>query len=296
MEIKIAEEAGFCFGVKRAVDLTRNAVKKYGKPVFTYGELIHNKYFLKKLENEGIFIKNKIEEINKDDVIVIRAHGIPPIEEKKIKEIAKIVIDGTCPLVKNVHRNIKKILESNMTPVIIGKKGHPEVIAEMGYAEGKGILISSLDEAQTIDFSRLEIGIVSQTTFPPDKVKKIVNYIRLNSKKIKIYDTICSATLMRQSSSIKLAEEVEVIFVVGGKNSSNTRTLYEMIKKINNNTFYIESYEEIKDFNFNKYTRIGITGGASTPQEMMLEIKEKILEAYKNSPRRQRENGRSEKC
>ncbi len=288
MEVRIAEDSGFCFGVKRAVELSREAVKKYGKPVYTFGELIHNKYFIRELENEGIFVKNKIDEISNQDVIIIRAHGIPPETEEEIKNRAKILIDGTCPLVKNVHKNIKKIIESNMVPVIIGKKGHPEVIAEMGYAEGKGILISSIEEAKDIDFSKLSVGIVSQTTFPPDKVKEIINYIVSNSKKSRIYDTICSATLMRQRSSIKLAEEVDVIFVVGGKHSSNTRTLYEMLKNVNTNTYHIENSEEVKKFELKNYKIIGITGGASTPQEMMYEVKEKILSLYKNSPRRQR--------
>ncbi len=293
MDVIVAEGAGFCFGVKRAVELSREAVKEYGKPVFTFGELIHNKRFIKELQNEGIFVKNKIDDFRADDTVVIRAHGISPALENELKRRVKKVIDGTCPLVKNVHRYIKKIVSSGKVPVIVGKRGHPEVIAEIGYAEGKAVLISSIEEAMEVDFRNLDIGLVAQTTFPPDKLKSITDYIIRNSKKVEIYDTICSATLARKKASLELSKEVDVVYVIGGKHSSNTKTLYEMIKNINPNVYHIESKEEINTEALLNFKKIGLTGGASTPKEYILEVKEYILN--KIAPRRIWKNGRSEK-
>jgi len=274
MEVKIAEVIGFCFGVKRAIEIALKAIKE-GEEVYTIGPLIHNIEVIKELEKKGIKIANSIEEI-KGEKIIIRAHGVPPNFYEEAKKLEKKLYDGTCPYVKLVQNLAKKLFKEGYEVIIIGKKEHPEIKGVMGYIENKGIVISSPKEVKNLNIKNKRIGVVVQTTFREDLFKKIINEILSKSFETKIFNTRCPDTRLRQEKTIELAKESDLMIIVGGKDSSNTRRLFEISKKYSKFAYHIERPEEIKREWFKGVKKVGIAGGSSTPREIVLKVKEII--------------------
>ena len=274
MEVKIAEVIGFCFGVERAIEIALKAIKE-GEEVYTIGPLIHNIEVIKELEKKGIRIANSIEEI-KGEKIIIRAHGVPPTFYEEAKKLEKKIYDGTCPYVKLVQNLAKKLFKEGYEVIIIGKKEHPEIKGVMGYIENKGIVISSPNEVKNLNIKNKRIGIVVQTTFREDIFKKIVNKILSKSFEIKIFNTRCPDTRLRQEKTLELAKESDLMIIVGGKDSSNTMRLFEISKKYSKFAYHIEKPEEIKREWFKGVKKVGIAGGSSTPKEIVLKVKEII--------------------
>ena len=264
MKVIIASEAGFCFGVKRAIKIINEEIEKGKVPLYVYGELIHNKVVVKNLEKKGVFTINSIDEIEEGSTVVIRTHGISPQEEKELREKGLKIVDTTCPLVKKAQLLVKKIYDEGKTPVIIGKPEHPEVKGEIGYGGPKAIVVSKDEDIPEGGFKE-EVGIIAQTTFNPEKFKNIVNFIKKHSTNALIYDTICYTTVMRQKDTIKLAKESDMMIVLGGKHSSNTRTLYERAKKFQPNTHHIEKASDFNAEILKGINILGISAGASTP-------------------------------
>jgi 4-hydroxy-3-methylbut-2-enyl diphosphate reductase len=276
VQIKIAEKAGFCFGVKRAVDMAEEAVARYGK-VYTLGPIIHNPQEVSRLDEMGI------EPLKSDDgnitisegVILLRTHGIAKVMSETLERVGGLhIIDATCPFVKKAQDIIKK-LPSGETVIIVGEHTHPEVVALKSYANGPCIVIETLEEARSIKNIK-SANIVSQTTQTVENFDKIVEYFSQNFT-VKVFNTICQATFNRQLSAKKLAEQVDVMIVIGGKNSGNTTRLFEICSKITK-AYHIEANKDISKYWFEGVVRIGITAGASTPDWIIEGIKLKIQE------------------
>ncbi len=286
MEVVLAKNAGFCFGVERAINLVEKEIKKEkGKhKIFTYGPIIHNDVVVKDFENKGVYSIEGIDNIKnvKGNVLVIRSHGA----EKKVYEEAKkndvIIVDATCPFVSKIHDIVAKESANGKEIIIIGDKEHPEVKGIFGWVDGKATVIKNEDEAlgfETDDNS--SICLVSQTTFNLSKFQSLVEIISKKGYDINVINTICSATQTRQKEAESVAKCVDKMIVIGDPKSSNTRKLFEICKKYCNDTYYIQSLKDLDTANLQETRSVGITAGASTPnniiQEVFLNVRRKKL-------------------
>jgi 4-hydroxy-3-methylbut-2-enyl diphosphate reductase len=280
MEIKLAKTAGFCMGVRRAVDKVLEIARtEKGRHIYTYGPLIHNPQTIELLKSRGIVAVESIDEIpdKANAVLVIRAHGIAPSERKKIRSSGIKIIDATCPKVGYVQGIIKKHAARDYTVIIAGDSRHPEVDGLWGYTQGRGIIVSTIEDAEKIP--RLEkICIVAQTTQETEHFERIVQVIRKKCPETVVFNTICSSTEERQSEIIALAREMDAVFVVGGKNSANTFRLADLCQKQNTPTFHIETSEEIKQIELASYANIGVSAGASTPNWIIDQVMNSIAD------------------
>lgn len=284
--IKLARHAGFCYGVKRAVDLSIKVKEDNpDTPVYVLGQLIHNTQVIEYLNNAGIQTLESIPE-TLNGICIIRTHGATPktIQELQLKNCQ--IINATCPDVKRVQDKARSLADKGYQVVIIGKADHPEVIAIKSHADlcsdNKAIVISSIEEADKYsDYIKQakKIGIVIQTTQKNENFKKILPIIAEYSTELKVFNTICSATFKRQQEAIALAKEVELMVVVGSRSSANTTHLAEITSSIKK-TILVETQEELnlyKDL-LNNTNKIGITAGASTPRFIINEVIKKIGE------------------
>lgn len=280
MEIKLAKTAGFCMGVRRAVDTVLDVSQhETGKRIYTYGPLIHNPQTIELLKKRGITAIKSIDEISdrNNALLVIRAHGIAPDERRKIKESGVKIIDATCPKVSYVQAIIKKHTALDYTVIIAGDREHPEVDGLWGYTEGRGIIVSTVEDAEKLPAME-KVCIVAQTTQDSDHYRRIVQKIQKKSPQAVVFNTICSSTERRQEEIIALASEMDALFVVGGKNSANTRRLADLAEKQNTPTFHIETAEEIKNLDLTPYQSIGVSAGASTPNWIIDQIMDNLTE------------------
>jgi (E)-4-hydroxy-3-methyl-but-2-enyl pyrophosphate reductase len=260
--IIIAKTAGFCMGVKRAVDMAMNAPKKEISPIYTYGPLIHNSQVSELLEKKGIFVLSEIPKKGSGTVI-IRAHGIPLSDKEKLKNKGFKIINATCPHVVKVQNIIYKHQKKGYASIIIGDKEHPEVIGLMGYAGGKGFVIKSIEAFENLPKFKKAI-IVAQTTQSGNLFNKIVEHAKKDSD-IKIFNTICDSTKKRQDEIKELTKSVDAAVIVGGRHSGNTCRLAEIAAKSGKPSFHIETEKELDLSLLASADRIAITAGASTP-------------------------------
>ena len=284
VEIIVAPNAGFCFGVKRAVKLAEesSSLTQEGVRVYTLGPIIHNPQEVGRLSTKGVKPLNG-EELKEGDAIIIRSHGIPPDKERELREKGLRVIDATCPYVKAVHEAVCKLSEEGYFIVLVGEKNHPEVIGTLGYLKecgGKGIVVESLEDLKEA-FKHERIGVVSQTTQSEKFFKEVVGELALWVKELKVINTICNATSVRQEDVYRIAPEVDVMVIIGGKNSGNTRRLYTISKSLNPNSYHIETAEELDPSWFEGVKKVGITAGASTPDWIIEQVRVKIEEICK---------------
>jgi len=283
MKIKLAKTAGFCMGVKRAIEIALfQANKKDGK-LFTYGPLIHNEQVLELLRSKGVnIIKDLADEQN--GRVIIRAHGISPVEKKRLEESKFQVIDATCPRVLKVQAIIKNYSKSGYVPVIFGDLMHPEVIGLVGYSDGKGIVSNSFDDIKKALEQNEEnrFVVVSQTTQDTQAYKKFTKSIKELYPESKIFETICDETYKRQAEAKLLASEADCMVIVGGKNSGNTKRLYEISKKMGKPSFHIETEDELHPSWFSSANTVGVTAGASTPNWMIKRVTEKLRSMTNN--------------
>ena len=272
-KVKLAKEAGFCFGVKRAVDEALKIQKKYDKKVYTLGPLIHNNDVVKFLEKNNIYAID-LKDVNKlhnDDIIVIRSHGVSKevmtiLDEKKL-----IVLNATCPFVTNIQKKVEKYSKEGYTIVILGDETHPEVLGINGWCDNKAMITKNGDLPEGLPS---KICAVSQTTEKEENWQNTIKNLTSDSINLIAYNTICSATEVRQKSAEELSKEVDIMIVIGGKNSSNTTKLYEIAKKNCKNTIHIENSTELSEeyIRNSNYKNIGITAGASTPDWIIREV------------------------
>lgn len=263
--ITLQESAGFCYGVERAIDLAIS-----NAPIYTYGELIHNKDVIKDLKKRKIDIVESLENVKSKnlDKVLIRSHGIGQKEYEEIKRLNIKIIDATCPFVIKIHNIVK---EANKSIIILGDKDHPEVKGIIGWCKKKYYVISSEKEIYDLPKSE-EYILVSQTTLNINIFNNIVDKIKKNGYNVIIYNTVCSATKIRQEDALSLSKKSDVIIIVGDKNSSNTRKLYYICKENCDKAYYVQNAKELKKEWFESKQKVGITAGASTPKYIIEEV------------------------
>ncbi len=264
MNITIAENAGFCYGVMRAIKMADDAMK-HRKKIYSLGPIIHNPQVVEEYEKKGLKVLESLDDV--DAPILIRSHGVPPETYDKIEKKGIDFIDATCPFVKEAQDYAKELYLKNYTVVIFGDKNHPEVKAHLGYADYEAVVINSVEEAKNIISEK--IGVISQTTQSVERFAAVVAELSKNAKELKVYNTICDATEKRQKSAMQLAKKSDLMIVIGGRNSANTRKLYEICRQFCSNVYHIETEEEIEAKWFDNIRNVGITAGASTPSYMI---------------------------
>lgn len=269
MEIIIAENAGFCFGVNRAIELTEKSMKNNN--TYSIGELIHNPQEVGRLKKDGLKIIKKLIPAKNNENLIIRSHGETKDIKKDIINKGYNLIDATCPVLISIYKRIVKAENEGYTIVIIGDKNHPEIIAMEGQLKNKPIIIDSENEARNIK-NQKNLYIVSQTTNLIEKFLLLSDIIGRSNTNVVIKNTICNATKVRQQSAIELSKNVEAMIVIGGKTSSNTNKLFELSKKHCKNSFRIETKNDLSLQEVFKYNKIGITAGASTPAWIIEEV------------------------
>ena len=273
-QIITAKRAGFCFGVKRAIDITLDIAKKNKKGVFTLGPIIHNPQVIEGLRDKGISAIDAVDLPAKGiNALIIRTHGIPNRLYDKISTYGFRIIDATCPFVKKAQHYAKLLEENGYQVVILGDINHPEVKGLMSYA-GNDVIV--VDEDAALPRLKSKVGIVVQTTQPVEALKKVLSKVVERAKEIKVYNTICNSTALRLKETDEMAHKVDVMVVVGGKNSANTTQLANLCRALSVKTFHIETALEIKDSWFKGAGKVGITAGASTPDWLIIEVEKRI--------------------
>ena len=267
--IRLAENCGFCYGVKRAVTMAEKAAHSEDVS-YTLGPIIHNPQVVGKLEDNGVYAINELSDVDKGTVI-IRSHGVGPEIYEEADRRGLPVIDATCPHVQKAQRDAKSVVDEGLTLIILGEKKHPEVKSINLWAGNKGIIVETEEDAENIQFVE-KIGVVVQTTFSQFKFQSIIKILEQKSNDQKIFKTICQATEERQNSAVALAKEVDLMIVVGGKNSGNTTRLAEVCRDVGCTTYHIETATEIQMAWFKDVTTVGVTAGASTPDWIIKEV------------------------
>ena len=277
MTITLADSAGFCFGVKRAVDTVYHLLEDKEKKVYTLGPIIHNEQVVQDLNANGVGVVCNPEEISGEDdnaTLVIRSHGVSQDVIRRIKEKGLCYEDATCPFVKKIHQTVEEYSAKSYRIIIIGSKDHPEVQGILGWTNGRGTVIETAEEAE--DFSLADpqekICIVSQTTFNYKKFQELVEIFSEKGYDIIAVNTICNATSTRQKEAEELAARSDAMIIIGGKHSSNSRKLYEICKNQCANTFFIQTVDELSSISLSSFTSLGITAGASTPNNIIQEV------------------------
>ncbi|EHG21872.1 4-hydroxy-3-methylbut-2-enyl diphosphate reductase [Selenomonas infelix ATCC 43532] len=268
MEVILAEHLGFCYGVKRAIEIARQNASTDGTSS-TLGPIIHNPQMVERLKNEGVGTVGSLDEME-DGLVIIRSHGVGPEVYEKAESRGVELVDATCPHVKKAQLSAKLLSEEGYTVVIIGEKNHPEVKSIFEWTAQDAYIIETEAEADALP-SIGKLGVVSQTTFSGEKFRSIVSHLLEKSREIKILRTICTATDLRQTAALELAENVDVMIVVGGKNSANTSRLAQLCAT-KCKTYHIETVAELQDDWLKNVNKIGITAGASTPDWIIKEV------------------------
>ncbi|MBR4015683.1 MAG: bifunctional 4-hydroxy-3-methylbut-2-enyl diphosphate reductase/30S ribosomal protein S1 [Anaerotignum sp.] len=282
--IKVAESAGFCFGVKRAIEMAYEQIEKNtDDALYSYGPLIHNKEVTGDLEKKGLHIIDDLSGVDKGTV-VIRSHGVGKALYDALEEKGMAIADGTCPFVKKIHNIVKEEWEGGNPIVIVGDKAHPEVIGINGWCGHSGVILENPQEAENaVLLPEKEYAVVVQTTFRQSKFDEMIRILQEKGYRLKVFQTICSATEKRQSEAVELARNVDKMIVIGDKKSSNTQKLVEICKKNCDNTFHIETICDLVLNLFSNNDRIGITAGASTPPAIIKEVVVTMSEALENA-------------
>jgi len=272
-EVILAKSAGFCFGVQRAVDTVYNNVDR--KNVYTFGPIIHNEEVVKDLESRGVKVLESLKDLDKcqDGTVIIRSDGVSKAVYDTIKEKGLEIVDATCPFVLKIHRIVREESENGKKIVIIGNEKHPEVEGIMGWSTTPTYVVDSTEKAEALEFEEgTEICIVSQTTFNYNKFQELVEIISKKRYNTIIRNTICNATEERQTEAGDIAKRADAMIVIGGSSSSNTRKLYEICKNECDNTFYIQTLNDLDLKYLAGADCIGITAGASTPNNIIQEV------------------------
>lgn len=280
MEVIVAKSAGFCFGVKRAVDKVYEQIEKKRAegltiPIYTYGPIIHNEEVVRDLEEKGVRVIQTKEELSalEKGIVVIRAHGV----SREIYDILNkkdiTVVDATCPFVQKIHRIVQEQEAAGRRIIITGNASHPEVEGIKSCCKKEAVILETEEEAQNLDIDNsVLLSIVSQTTFNYNKFKDLVEIILKKGYDIIVLNTICNATQERQEEAKKIAEQVDAMIVIGGSRSSNTQKLYEICKKECKNTYYIQTLVDLDLEVLKSMGSVGITAGASTPNNIIEEV------------------------
>lgn len=278
MEVLIAKTAGFCFGVSRAVSRTYDLLKESNGQIYTIGPIIHNEQLVNNLKERGVKVIGSVAEAIEPGNIVIRAHGVVPEVYEEINNKNLNLTDATCPYVKKIHNLVREKCEEGYQIIIIGDRNHPEVVGINGWCNNKAYIADNIEDIDKIPNSIEKACVVAQTTITNEKWENLNKYLKNKIENIIKFDTICSATSLRQSEAAQIAKQVEMMLVIGSRSSSNTQKLYEICKSNCNNTYIIETSGELPPVNIKNIEKIGITAGASTPDWIIKEVIEKMDE------------------
>jgi 4-hydroxy-3-methylbut-2-enyl diphosphate reductase len=271
LEVKLSPHTGYCYGVKRAMRLIEKGLSEHGGTIYTLGDVIHNPQAVEKLKSRGVKPVSSLDEIGEGDTIVIRAHGVDPLVMVEAGRRGIKVIDATCPFVQRSQNYVRRLGKESFQVIIIGDGGHPEVKGISGHAGGKVVTVNTPREAESAGPYE-KAGVVIQTTFPRDKAVRIIDVLRSRVTDLRIYDTICKATLLRREAAEELAASVDLMIVVGGRGSSNTKRLYQMCLDKGIAAEFIETAEEIDESWFSQCRTVGLTTGTSTPEWIIDEV------------------------
>jgi (E)-4-hydroxy-3-methyl-but-2-enyl pyrophosphate reductase len=270
MKIEIAKSAGFCMGVRRAVEMALDAANKNPPPIYTYGPLIHNPQVLSILEEKGIFILDEIPDRG-EGTVLIRAHGVPHKVKQQLQDVGFTVIDATCPHVIKVQTIIDKHARKGYASIIVGDKDHPEVVGLLGYARGEGYVIGDMEELSALPLFEKAI-LVAQTTQNSRLFTEIRQWVGQKAPQYKLFNTICGSTERRQAEVTRLAEAVDAVVVVGGHNSGNTTRLAEIVRQSGKQVYHVETEAELIPDELLAVQNVGITAGASTPNWIIKKV------------------------
>jgi 4-hydroxy-3-methylbut-2-enyl diphosphate reductase len=277
MEIVLAESLGFCMGVKRAVEMAYRALEKSdGQQIVTLGPLIHNTQEIERLEKDGIHIIDE-SSIPENSTVVIRAHGVAPQAYQALKARGMKIMDGTCPYVHYSQRKAFELQEEGYTIVIAGDRDHPEIRGILGYINNQAYVVKTVHDVEMLPALE-RVGAVAQTTISPQKYRAIVEALRQKSKEVKVCETICDATEENQRAVRDLSEEVEMLYVIGGRHSANSNKLVEVAREKCRRAVLIETAGDINPEDLCGVKRVGISAGASTPDWMIQRVVEKLRE------------------
>lgn len=280
--IRVAESAGFCFGVKRAIEMAYEAIGVEPK-LYSYGQLIHNKTVTDDLASKGLEIVENLDGLT-EGTLLIRSHGVGKALYDEAEAKGLKILDGTCPFVKKIHNIVHEKLAEGMGIIIVGDGTHPEVIGINGWCENAAVILENEEAAKTKEIPEKEkYAVVVQTTFRQAKFDKILEILQDRGVNMEVHNTICSATEKRQTEAEELSKTVDKMIVIGGKNSSNTQKLVEICAKNCGNTVHIETICDLVLNNFGKDDKIGITAGASTPPAIIKEVVVTMSEALENA-------------
>ncbi len=280
MQVTLAKSAGFCFGVKRAVNMVYEEVEKSNGPIYTYGPIIHNDEVVKDFESKGVKLVKELSELVNlpKGKIIVRSHGISRAEYEEIEEKGFEVVDATCPFVRKIHRLVDEHSANGEHVIIVGNPKHPEVCGIRGWVNGNDVsIIESVEEAEALELPQDKSAcIVSQTTFNYNKFQDLVEIICKKGYDISVLNTICNATEERQTEARQIAKNVDAMIVIGDKNSSNTQKLFEICNTECENTYYIQTSRDMDYSKLKSINNVGITAGASTPNNIIEEVSKNV--------------------
>lgn len=273
MEVFLADKAGFCFGVKRAINTAFEAAGK-GR-VYCLGPLIHNPQEVERLLREGVETVDDIAALKPGDSLIIRSHGVPPRVLAQARDMGLIIIDLTCPFVGKAQRDAEALQKEGYQVVVVGEKKHPEVQSILGYAGENAVVVETAEDIESLKL-QARLGVVAQTTQSYSNFSEIVLTLLRLSKELKVFNTICSSTKERQEAARILASQVDVMLVVGGRNSANTSRLASVCRQEGKSTYHIEVADEIRPEWLEGVKTVGVTAGASTPDWVVDGVLEKL--------------------
>ncbi len=279
MEVIIAKNSGLCYGVKRALRLAKETRKRKTGKVFTFGDLIHNPQVIADLERKGIHSIDDLGLIG-EGTVIIRSHGVSPKIYNSLNKKQTETVDATCPIVKKIQKLVEALAKKEEEIIIVGNKQHPEIKGLIGYSEGKGIIIESERQAKNLSPKKRR-AILAQSTQDLFLFIAVVAALIERTEELNVFNTICQSTQTRQKSTSELASCVDTLFIIGGQNSSNTKKLYQISRRILPNTYFIEKADQITPIMVKGAKKIGLSGGASTPPEAIQEAVAKIKSCYR---------------
>ena len=284
MHVILAKSAGFCFGVKRAVETVYREAQKGGQPIYTYGPIIHNEEVVADLEQKGVAVVHSVDELgeNPKGTVIIRSHGVEKKIYDEIRALGFEIVDATCPFVLKIHRLVDQYSRDGYHIVIIGNDTHPEVEGIKGWSvPEQTTVIGNREDAEKFSLSsEKKVCIVSQTTFNYNKFQELVEIMTKKGYDITVLNTICNATEERQTEAEQIAREADAMIVIGGRASSNTQKLFEICKKECENTYYIQTMKDLDLSRLKSTDNVGITAGASTPNNIIEEVQKNVRNEF----------------
>lgn len=274
MRISVVDKAGFCFGVQRATKLAFETAATCGERVFTLGPLIHNPQVVQKLKDKGVDVVQSLDEVS-EGTLIVRSHGLHPSILAQATEKGLKIVDATCPFVKKAQSYAALLKQEGYQVLIVGERTHPEVQGIMGYSGGDLLVVAHPEDVAKLKITSA-IGVIAQTTQSLSNFISIVDELLKNVRELKIFNTICGATMVRQKATLDMARQVELMLIVGGRNSANTTRLAQLCNDIGTPTYLLETSDEISSSWFEGKSEIGVSAGASTPDWIITEVVDKL--------------------